>query len=41
MPVIDDLIALGHQFLDPIQTNADGKDPESLFAQFGDRLFLH
>jgi len=41
VPVIDDLIGLGLQFLDPIQTTAEGMDPESLFARFGDRLSFH
>jgi uroporphyrinogen decarboxylase len=41
VPVIDDLAEMGVQFLDPIQTNAQGMDPESLFAQFGQKISFH
>ena len=41
VPVIDDLIEVGLQFLDPIQITAEGMQPEPLASQFGDRLSFH
>lgn len=41
VPVIDDLIECGLQFLDPIQVSAEGMTPEELFPRFGDRLSFH
>jgi uroporphyrinogen decarboxylase len=41
VPVIDDLIEVGLQFLDPIQITAEGMQPEPLAEQFGDRLSFH
>ena len=41
VPVIDDLIDLGLDLLDPIQVTAAGMRPEELFPKFGDRLSFH
>ena len=41
VPVIDDLIQLGLDILDPIQVTAHGMTPEHLFPLFGDRLSFH
>jgi uroporphyrinogen decarboxylase len=41
MPVIDDLIESGLDFLDPIQVGAAGMSPEELFPAFGGRLSFH
>lgn len=41
VPVIDDLIEVGLDILDPIQVNAEGMAPEELFPAFGDRLSFH
>lgn len=41
LPIVDDLIAMGLDMLDPIQVTAAGMQPESLFARFGDRLSFH
>ena len=41
VPVIDDLIEMGLDILDPIQPKAAGMDPENIFAKFGDRLSFH
>ncbi len=41
VPVIEDLIEIGLQFLEPIQVTATGMQPERLFEQFGDRLSFH
>ena len=41
VPVIDDLIEVGLDFLDPIQVTAAGMRPEELFPQFGDKLSFH
>jgi uroporphyrinogen decarboxylase len=38
VPVIDDLIELGLDILDPLQVTAAGMDPESIAAKFADRL---
>jgi uroporphyrinogen decarboxylase len=38
IPVIDDLIEIGVDILDPIQVTAVGMNPESIFASFGGRL---
>ena len=37
-PVIDDLIEIGLDVLEPIQVTAKGMQPEPLFEQFGDRI---
>ena len=41
VPVIDDLIEVGLDVLDPIQVCAAGMRPEELFPAFGDRLTFH
>ncbi len=41
VPVIEDLIEMGLDILDPIQPRAEGMRPEDLKAQFGDRLTFH
>lgn len=41
VPVIDDLIEVGLDVLDPIQVGAAGMKPEELFPAFGDRLSFH
>ena len=41
VPVIDDLIEMGLDILDPIQPNAEGMDAVSLKQQFGGRLAFH
>jgi len=41
VPVIDDLIDMGLDILDPIQPKADGMDAASLKSRFGDRLTFH
>lgn len=41
VPVIDDLIEVGLDILDPIQVGAVGMKPEELFPLFGDRLSFH
>ena len=41
VPVIDDLIEMGLDVLNPIQPRASGMDAESLQAAFGDRLAFH
>jgi len=41
VPVIDDLIGMGLDILDPIQPLAAGMDAESLKTRFGDRLAFH
>jgi uroporphyrinogen decarboxylase len=38
VPVIDDLIGLGLDILDPLQVTAAGMDPESIAGKFADRL---
>jgi uroporphyrinogen decarboxylase len=38
VPVIDDLIELGLDILDPLQVTAAGMDPEAIAARFGSRL---
>ena len=40
-PVIDDLIEIGLDVLEPIQVTAKGMQPEPLIEQFGDRLSFH
>ncbi|WP_432799426.1 uroporphyrinogen decarboxylase family protein [Poriferisphaera sp. WC338] len=40
-PLIDDLIGLGIDILDPLQAAAEGMEPEILKARFGDRVCLH
>ncbi len=41
VPVINDLIEMGLDILDPIQVGATGMNPEELFPLFGDRLSFH
>lgn len=41
LPVIDDFIELGLDFLDPVQVSARGMRPDQLHARFGDRLSFH
>ena len=41
VPVINDLVEVGLDVLDPIQVAAKGMQPESLFEQFGDRISFH
>lgn len=41
VPVIDHLIEVGLDILDPIQVTAAGMTPEELFPAFGDRLCFH
>ena len=41
VPVINDFIEMGLDILDPIQTSAEGMNPESLKEQFGKRLTFH
>jgi uroporphyrinogen decarboxylase len=41
VPVIDDLIEIGLDFLDPVQTKATGMTPEELYPRFGQRLSFH
>jgi len=40
-PVIEDLIEMGLDVLDPVQPKAAGMDPEELKRRFGDRLTFH
>lgn len=40
-PLIDDLIEIGVDILDPLQAAADGMDPAPLKEQFGSRVCLH
>ena len=39
--IIDDLVSMGLDILDPIQTTARGMLPESLSGRFGDRITFH
>ncbi len=41
MPLIDDLIAIGVDVLNPIQPLPGHMDPEALSARYGDRLVFH
>ena len=41
VPVINDLIEVGLDILDPIQPLARDMQPEKLYARFGDRLTFH
>ncbi|MDP7637593.1 MAG: uroporphyrinogen decarboxylase family protein [Phycisphaerae bacterium] len=41
VPIIEDLIEMGLDILDPIQPKATGMEPEELKNRFGDRLTLH
>jgi len=41
VPVIDDLIEMGLDVLDPVQPLAEGMDADSLARRFGDRLTFH
>lgn len=40
-PVIEDLIEIGVDILDPLQAAADGMEPQALKDAYGDRLCLH
>jgi len=40
-PLIDDLIEIGIDILDPLQAAADGMDPKALKDAYGDRVCLH
>lgn len=40
-PLIDDLIEIGVDILDPLQAAAKGMEPEVLKERFGDRICLH
>ncbi|MCF7854135.1 MAG: hypothetical protein K9N51_04995 [Candidatus Pacebacteria bacterium] len=41
LPLIDDLIAVGVDILDPLQVTANGMDPATIKTRFGSRLCLH
>lgn len=41
VPLIDDLIEIGVDILDPLQAAAKGMEPEVLQERFGDRICLH
>ena len=41
IPLIDDLIEIGVDILDPLQAAANGMEPEVLKERFGDRICLH
>lgn len=41
LPVIDDLIEIGVDILDPIQVSAVGMDPEVISSTWGERLSFH
>ena len=41
VPVIEDLVEMGLDILDPIQPRAEGMEPVSLKKRFGDRLVFH
>jgi uroporphyrinogen decarboxylase len=41
VPVIEDLIEIGLDVLDPVQISAAGMDPQTLKTRFGDRLSFH
>ena len=40
-PLIEDLIEIGVDILDPLQAAAEGMDPQTLKDDFGDRICLH
>ena len=40
-PLIEDLIEIGVDILDPLQAAADGMEPERLKEAYGDRICLH
>ena len=40
-PIIEDLIGMGLDLLDPIQPNTPGMDPENLAARFGGRIAFY
>lgn len=40
-PVIEDLIEIGADILDPLQAAADGMEPQALKQTYGDRVCLH
>lgn len=41
MPLIDEIIAVGVDVLDPLQVTAQGMDPATIKARFGNRICLH
>ena len=41
VPIVQDLVEMGVDVLDPIQVTAAGMSPENLFTLFGDRLSFH
>ena len=41
VPVIDDLIEVGLDLLDPVQVGAVGMEPETLAERFGERISFH
>lgn len=41
VPLIEDLIEIGVDILDPLQALAEGMEPSNLKASFGDRICLH
>jgi len=41
VPIIDDLIEMGLDILDPVQPAAEGMEPAGLKERFGDRLTFH
>lgn len=40
-PLIDDIIESGIDILNPVQTSAEGMDPQKLKDDFGDRVIFH
>ncbi len=40
-PLIDDIIDIGVDILDPLQVRAEGMDPAMIKDEFGDRICLH
>ncbi len=40
-PLIDDLIEIGVDILDPLQAAADGMEPQAIKDAYGDRICLH
>jgi uroporphyrinogen decarboxylase len=40
-PLIEDLIEIGVDILDPLQAAADGMEPQALKNAYGDRICLH
>jgi hypothetical protein len=40
-PLIDDIIESGFDILNPVQTSAEGMDPQELKDEYGDRVVFH